>query len=91
MILEVDNYTTLEALADDIKDAVTRHPNDISRKDKPIKVELSRENYERVQNDLRAYGTAQGVRTEADYKYNTWQVADEYVAFIMKDGVISDK
>tara|TARA_R110000803_G_scaffold71102_4_gene134155 strand:- start:6336 stop:6617 length:282 start_codon:yes stop_codon:yes gene_type:complete len=93
MILEVENYTSLEALADDILDALKKHPVDITRKDKPLKIELSQKNYDTVQGDLMSYGSAEGVRTVDDYKYNTWQVGGEYVAFTIKkiDGDISDK
>ena len=90
--LDVEYYSSLESLADDIKQALGKS-HDITSKDMPLKVELSSEHYDMVISDLTAFGSFEGVRTKEDLKYNTWQVADEYISFIKKkeDGPVSDR
>jgi hypothetical protein len=85
MILEVDNYTSLEVLSHDIKDAQSRHPV-VTSSDNPMKVELSKDNFEKVQKDLHSFGAYGGVRTESELKTATWMVdADTYVSFVIKE------
>lgn len=95
--LEIEFYYSLESLADDIRDALKQHPHDITSKDRPLRIELSQKDYDRVIDDLTSYGSFDGIRTQDDLKYNTWQVSDEYVSFLVKpekkekeDGAVSD-
>jgi len=90
--LEVEYYSSLEILADDIRDALMKNLTDITSKDRPMKVELDRENYDKVMEDLKSFASYGGIRTESEIKTNTWEVAGEFVSFIdkSKDGSISD-
>ena len=94
MILEVDYFDSLEGLADDIQQATSTFTNHIFDKERPLKVSLTKENFEKVKDQLLAYGSYNGIRHESEFMANTWQIADTYVAFNIRkeeDGAIPDK
>jgi hypothetical protein len=87
MILEVAEFTTLEELAVDITDAAANNPHSIFSENHPLKIELDKDNFDKLQKELRSYGTYGGIRKEDELMANKWQVGEHYVTFqIAKDG-----
>jgi hypothetical protein len=84
MILEVDDYNNLETLAADITDVASVQDYGQFTQMKPLKVEMSKKNYDKVMHDLKSYGTYAGARNETELKSATWKVGGAYVSFIIK-------
>ena len=84
MILEVDEFTTLERLANDIADVITDHPNNLFTENHPLKIELDQNNFDLLQAKLRSHGTYGGIRHIDELMINKWKVGDTYTTFHIK-------
>lgn len=84
MILEVDTFTTLEDLSADIVNAAESHPHNVFNSVTPMKVELDKENFDKVIEKLKSHGSYEGIRNIKDFPSVTWNVSGYYVVFIQK-------
>tara|TARA_Y100001951_G_C11207847_1_gene221134 strand:+ start:433 stop:726 length:294 start_codon:yes stop_codon:yes gene_type:complete len=84
MILEVDNYQGLETLEIDILEATKGKTEYVLNKEKPVKIELHPNDFKRVENDLKAFASYEGIRHESEIMSNAWQLGDVYVVFIKR-------
>lgn len=84
MILEINNYTTLEAIALDITDAANANPNNMFDATSPMKVELPKEELAKVLGDLKAFASYPGIRSMNEFPSIKWQVSGYHVVFMQK-------
>jgi len=84
LIIEVDHYEGLETLEIDILDATKGRTEYILNKEKPVKVELHPNDFKRVEQDLKAFASYEGIRHESEIMTNKWRLGDVYVMFVKK-------
>jgi len=84
MILEVDVFNSLEELANDIADAANNHKNNVFSKDLPMKVEVKKDEYTKIEKALKSRASYDGLRNESELMSNVWNMGDIYVAFLLK-------
>lgn len=82
MILQIDHYDSLEGLQSDIVQAAKDNPQHLYDIETPMKVELSKDNYNKVKKDLQSHGSYAGLRTENEFMINQWNVSGIQVAFL---------
>lgn len=84
MILEVDVFNSLEELANDIADAANNHQNNVFSKDLPMKVEVKKDEYTKIETALKSRASYDGLRHESEIMSNVWNMGDIYVSFLLK-------
>ena len=84
MILEVEVFNSLEELANDIADAANSHKNNVFSKDLPMKIEVKKDEYTKIEKALKSRASYDGLRNESELTSNVWIMGDVYVSFILK-------
>jgi hypothetical protein len=84
MILEVEVFNSLEELANDIADAANSHQDNVFSKDLPMKIEVKKDEYTKIEEALKSRASYDGLRNESELMSNVWNMGDIYVSFILK-------
>jgi len=84
LTLEVENYIDLSTLANDIASASKNHKNHIYDQETPMKVEVSKDDFKRIETDLKVRGYFPGIRKESELMTNQWNVDGVQVCFLIK-------
>ena len=90
LTLEIDEYKSLDTLGNDISEAARVNTHHIYDRETPMIIELSKNDYKKLETDLRAEGSYAGIREDREFMHNQWSMAGIQVSFTLKkeDGAI---